>query len=352
MIRRFLLLIAFICSIQIKGQDCKNSFSGRVYDLHDNSPLSGAAISIDGVYESFTDDNGFFTVNNLCNQNYIFEISHPLCDSKKFDVNISKNNEKIFRLEHHIKELNEIILYGNSFEKKSKTILENIISTETLQDYASETIGDALTSLSGVSSFNTGNSIVKPVINGLHSNRVEIINNGVRMEDQQWGVEHAPNIDINSLDKITLIKGAGALQYTGSALGGIIIGQSEKVSLQDSLYGNTSIIGASNGKGSVFRSKLTLTKSDGRYLSLNGSVIRFGDYSAPNYIMRNTATNEKSLSLKFGLNRVNYGFEFLYSFFNNEIGILKSAHVHTPQDQARAINSAFTLFTGDFTYEI
>ena len=346
------LIVALIFSIQIKGQDCKNSFSGKVFDLHDNSPLSGASISIDGIYVSFTNDNGFFTIDNLCNQNYTFEISHPLCDSKEFDVNISKNREKIFRLEHHIKELNEIILYGNSFEKKSKTIIENVISTETLQSYASETLGDALTSLSGVSSFNTGNSIVKPVINGLHSNRVEIINNGVRMEDQQWGVEHAPNIDINSLDKITLIKGAGALQYTGSALGGIIIGESEKISLKDSLYGNTSIIGASNGRGSVLRSKLTKSQANGFYYTLNASLKRFGDYSAPNYIMKNTATNEKSLSLKFGLNRVNYGFEFLYSFFNNEIGILRSAHIHTPQDQVRAINSDFPLFTGDFSYEV
>ena len=76
-----------------------------------------------------------------------------MCDPKVFDVNISKNKEKTFRLEHHTKELNEIILYGNSFEKKSKTIIENVISTETLQDFASETVGDALTSLSGVSSF-------------------------------------------------------------------------------------------------------------------------------------------------------------------------------------------------------
>ena len=350
--RHIILFVLSIYSLQIKAQDCNNSFTGKVYDLHDNSPLSGAAISIDGVYESFTNDNGFFTINNLCNQNYTFEISHPLCDPKVFDVDISKNKEKIFRLEHHIKELNEIILYGNSFEKKSKTIIENVISTETLQDYASETVGDALTSLSGVSSFNTGNTIVKPVINGLHSNRVEIINNGVRMEDQQWGVEHAPNIDINSLDKITLIKGAGALQYAGSALGGIIIGESAKVSLQDSLYGNTSIIGASNGRGSVLRSKLTRSQANGLYYTLNASLKRFGDYSAPNYVMRNTGTNEKGLSLKFGLNRVNYGFEFLYSFFNNEIGILRAAHVHTPQDQVRAINSDFPLFAGDFKYDI
>ena len=98
--------------LQLKAQDCNNSFTGKVYDLHDNSPLSGAAISIDGVYESFTNDNGFFTINNLCNQNYTFEISHPLCDPKVFDVDISKNKEKILNytseLEIKVEEFQQI----------------------------------------------------------------------------------------------------------------------------------------------------------------------------------------------------------------------------------------------------
>ena len=28
-----------------------------------------------------------------------------------------------------------------------------------------------------------------------------MINNGVRMQDQEWGKEHAPNIDVNSIEK-------------------------------------------------------------------------------------------------------------------------------------------------------
>ena len=57
------------------------------------------------------------------------------------------------------------------------------------------------------------------------------------MQDQQWGAEHAPTIDINTAGSIKVIKGAGALQYGGNAIGGVIITQAPKIPLLDSLYG-------------------------------------------------------------------------------------------------------------------
>jgi iron complex outermembrane receptor protein len=65
-----------------------------------------------------------------------------------------------------------------------------------------------LTEIAGVSSLKTGSSVVKPVINGLFGSRVPVINNNVRLEDQEWGTEHAPNFDVNAAGKITVIKGA------------------------------------------------------------------------------------------------------------------------------------------------
>jgi iron complex outermembrane receptor protein len=46
--------------------------------------------------------------------------------------------------------------------------------------------------------------VVKPVINGLFGSRVPVINNNVRLEDQEWGTEH--KFDVNAAGKITVIK--------------------------------------------------------------------------------------------------------------------------------------------------
>ena len=82
--------------------------------------------------------------------------------------------------------------------KTEKTSIEKSLKSGVIDNFSDKSLGDALNTLSGVSSLNTGNTIVKPMIHGLHSSRLLIINNNVRMFDQEWGDEHAPNIDINA----------------------------------------------------------------------------------------------------------------------------------------------------------
>ena len=58
------------------------------------------------------------------------------------------------------------------------------------------------------------------------------------------------------------------------------------------------------------------------------------------------------LFLKVGFNSFDYGFEAFYSFFKNEIGILKASHVGSAQDLFRAIESDRPLVINEFTYDI
>tara|TARA_B110000444_G_C18851578_1_gene606166 strand:- start:2424 stop:4820 length:2397 start_codon:yes stop_codon:yes gene_type:complete len=350
---RLLLLVTLTSSLFIFSQNCKNTFSGKIIDLHDGKGLKDAVIFVEQLNEQFTtDSSGSFIISNLCDKFYNFEISHPQCKTKIETIKVSKNTNKIFRLEHHIEELNEIIIYGNSFNEKSKTIAENKISSKVLEKNISSPLGDILSNLSGVSSFKTGNSVVKPIINGLHSSRVVIINNGVRMEDQEWGEEHSPNIDVNSLDKIILIKGAGALQYSGNALGGVIVAEISNFQIKDSLYGKVLIKGETNGRGLTTTSNFIKTNKNGLYYSVQSTYKRFGDFESPNYILSNTGVKEQNVSFRFGLNRFKYGLELYYSIFNNELGILRASHLGAAQDQIRAINSQTPLIVNDFTYNI
>jgi iron complex outermembrane receptor protein len=351
--RTYALLVLLLSSIPSLSQNCDNALSGTVTDLHDGSLLIGATLIVTGSEQAVqTDLDGKFTLKNLCNDTYFIQVSHPYCLTKGFTFTISGNTTKTFKLEHHLEELNQVTLEGKAYNTKSKTILENTITKEELERFSSGTLGDALNSLSGVSSLNTGNTVVKPMINGLHSSRVVIINNGVRMEDQEWGAEHAPNVDINSVGNLTLVKGAGALQYSGDAVGGVIVAESSKVPVKDSLYGKTLFTAASNGRGSSMTSQLTKSYQNGWHATLQGTLKRFGDFEAPDYVLSNTGIFERNASLQIGINRFNYGFEGYYSLFKNEIGILRASHLGGAQDQIRAINSDRPLIINDFTYSI
>ena len=126
-----IVLITILTPFYVFPQDCFNTFSGKVIDLHDGKPLKSAVIYIETLNKEITtDSSGSFSILNLCDKFYVFEISHPNCKTKIETIRVSKNTEKVFRLEHHIEELNEIIIYGNSFIEKSKTLSENRISSK------------------------------------------------------------------------------------------------------------------------------------------------------------------------------------------------------------------------------
>ena len=351
--RLFALLLLLFSSTHSFSQDCNNTLYGSLLDIHDGSVLTGATVIVaqTGV-GVLTDLDGNFVITNLCNATYQFQISHPSCSTKAFSVLIKDDTQKTFKLEHHLESLNEIIVNGKKTNRATKSIYENLVDQQTITTFSSGSLGDALNSISGVSSLNTGNTVVKPMINGLHSSRVLIINNGVQMQDQEWGAEHAPSIDINSVGTLKVIKGAGALQYGGNAIGGVIIASAPKVPLLDSLYGKTILSGSSNGLGGVVSSSLTKSYQNGFYTAVQGSLKRYGDFNAPNYNLSNTGVFERNISTRIGFNRIDYGVEAYYSLFKNEIGILRASHIGGAEDQVQAIASPVPSIIKDFTYNI
>ena len=352
--RTYALVVLLLAQLTTASQNCSLTLSGKVIDLHDGSLLSGATLVVaetETVVQTSLD--GVYSIPNLCpNTSYSIKVLHSSCTPKTFSLKISGDSVRDFKLEHHLEELNEIILEGKAYENKTTTVLEKNLNQETLEQYSAGTLGDALNSLSGVSSLNKGNGIVKPIINGLHSSRIIMINNGVRMQDQEWGKEHAPNIDVNSVGRLTLVKSASALQYGGDAMGGIIIAEGVKTAVKDSLYGKTIVTAASNGRGGGVTSQLTKSFKNGWYSTVQGTLKRFGDVESADYILSNTGLMEKDLSFRLGLNRFDYGLEGYYSYYNTTIGILRSAHAANASSQIRAINSNEPLIIRNFTYDI
>lgn len=351
--RLFALLLLLCCSMQSYSQDCNNTLYGSLLDIHDGSVLSGATVIVaqTGV-GVLTDLDGNFVISNLCSATYQLQISHPSCSTKAFSVLIKDDTQKTFKLEHHLESLNEIIVSGKKTNRATKSIYENLVDQQTITTFSSGSLGDALNSISGVSSLNTGNTVVKPMINGLHSSRVLIINNGVQMQDQEWGAEHAPSIDINAVGTLKVIKGASALQYGGNAIGGVVIASAPKVPLLDSLYGKTIFSGSSNGLGGTVSSSLTRSNQNGLYTAFQGSLKRYGDFNAPNYNLSNTGVFERNIAATIGFNRIDYGVEAYYSLFKNEIGILRASHIGGAEDQVQAIASPVPSIINDFTYNI
>lgn len=354
--KRHVLCIAFFGFIQfLSGQECGETLQGLVLDYHDKTPLSGASIQIIGfptIY--YTDDKGEFTITKLCVGRYELEISHPDCSTQFLFVEVeSKQEERLaITLEHHLEELGEVTVAGKNATPLAKTVNTQSLDKAVIDQYSSGSLGDALKQISGVSSLNTGSTIVKPVVQGLNSSRILIITNNVRLQDQEWGIEHAPNIDLNTADELTVVKGSGALQYGGDAIGGVVLATPKRYAQKDTLYGSTLITGASNGRGGSITSSIDKGFANGVGIRAQGTYKRFGDFQAPNFSLTNTGTEQISATLGAGLNKFKYGLDAYYSFFNTRIGILRAADFGNITDLVRAIESDIPAFTDDFSYLI
>jgi len=353
MIKISILPIILLVGISAFAQDCNLSLDGYVIDLHDNSVLKNAVVKIKNTNQyAVTNDKGYYQFSGLCPGQYEILVSHVQCENLTKEIVLSENRTLNFSLEHHLESLNEVLIKGELYNNEDKSTISAQISHETIDQFSNATLGDAIATLPGISSLNTGNTIVKPVIQGLHSSRVLIINNNVRMEDQQWGVDHAPNIDINSAANITVIKGSSALEYGGDAIGGVIIAEPQKAPVKDTLMGKTVLTGVSNGRGGNLSTHFLKAYKNGLYFKAQGSFKRMGDIEAPDYILSNTGVEEQNVALGFGLNKINYGFDAYYSRFDTEIGILRASHIGNVSDLVRAINSQEPSFIDDFTYDI
>ena len=224
------LILIFSFGNFIYSQSCDLILKGEITDLHDNSLLIGAVVSIQGTnFFSQTDLDGAYKIKGLCPGKYNLVISHPECISINKKLNLKQSRVYNLELEHHINELDEIIVTDSKVSKLRKSIQEVSLNISDINSYGSNTLVEALNYIPGASILKTGNSIGKPIIHGMYGSRVGIVTDDFRQYDQQWGPDHAPNIDFDSFDVIQLIKGAAALKYGGDTSAGSIILSSDRL---------------------------------------------------------------------------------------------------------------------------
>ena len=335
------------------SQDCNLTLKGKVVDLHDNAPLEGALISIVGMNENvLSNASGEFLIKNQCKGKLSLKISHVSCEDYLTEFDLKKSSSKNFFMEHHIESLEEIIVSENKLKDLSTTANSYSLSQLEKDRYSSGNLATALGSISGVSNLSTGNSLAKPVIHGMYGSRVGIVYDGVVLENQQWGLDHAPNVDLNAFDNIRLIKGAGLLKYTGDTPGGVIVLESSTPKISDSLYGKTIINGMSNGRGYNLISSWIRSFNSGIFLKAQGTLKKNGDFRTPNYILSNTGNNEENFSVTIGRNKILKKLKINFAFFSQEIGILRSSHIGNVGDLLRAIQSNEPFLINSFSYEV
>jgi len=315
-------------------------------------PLAFSTIYLEDLEKgAVTDEGGFFEIKNICPADYHLTISHLGCETVEIFFTIAKDTFINFYLNHHDELLDEVVVHGSKAE--NTTAVSSTINRAKITTESSENIADILENIVGVSVIRNGSGISKPVIHGLSNNRVTILNNGIAQSGQQWGNDHAPEIDPFVADHLSVVKGVSALAYGGNSLGSVVMVESAPIADDPHLHGETNYTFETNGLGLTVNARLE-KKSDWGAWRISGSLKQKGDTHTPDYFLTNTGQREHNVALQVDKHwNSHWETEFYYSLFNTEIGILRGSHIGNLTDLQEAIGREIPFFTeDDFSYEI
>lgn len=363
----FRTALALLLFCLMPSNALSQAIKGVVYS-DEGYPLPGVNVTISPISEqgdtlvvlmgTVTGEDGRFVIGEISDGLYTLRFSFVGFGTEEFEIDMRQEDIEVeTRLSPLVIESDEIIIARNkaadlTADAHSLAILE----PEELAKVRGQTLGETLEQLPGITALKTGPSIAKPVVRGLHSQRVLVLNAGVSLEGQQWGGEHAPEIDPFAPVRIEVVKGVAGVEYGMGAIGGVI--RLEPLDLPyvpgDGVSGQLSMNGFSNnlqGAGALYLEGSS-RKLPGFGWRVQTSVRKAGDTHAPDYVIGNSAFKEFNGSVSLGMRRENFNVVGIYSRFSTELGIFNGAHIGNLNDLLRAIERGEPSFEGDFGYDI
>ncbi len=328
--------------------------TGRVIDKTTDIPLQSATILVVGQQRGTTTDSlGTYNLH-LEAGTHVLEYRYVGYKPQQIAVTVFRDTTINIALDPDVSISKSVEVHAERNPRTMTSTTGVTLSTQELDRSRGQTLGESLAGVVGVDVLQTGASIAKPVIRGLHSDRVITMQSGLSQEGQQWGGEHAPEIDPFSPGRIEVIKGAAGVEYGIGAIGGVIRVIPRAVDFTRLISGSVLVNGYSNNAQGA--ASLNLEGSPNRSNDFNwrvqGSVRKAGDSRSPNYVIDNSGFQELSLNSMLAFKTGKLTNRLYASTYNTELGIYTGAHFGSPNDLQRAIDRGAPAVEQPFTYSI
>ena len=290
-------------TVSEEDKDAKSSVTFQVVAEQSQEPLVGAVVRCEGVSTpSVTDLDGKCVVKFKSAMTRVkLTVTYVGYKATTRVVNIPENRMVTIQLKDDSKQLDNVTVTAL---KRHTSVLQqsSAISQDALERGGATSLAKLLETIPGVSSISTGNTIAKPVIQGMHSSRILLMNNGVRLESQSWGADHAPELDYTGSSMVEVVKGAECIRYGFGAMGGVVLLNDAPLPYENKkvkVNGNFNMGYDTNARG-ISGSGTVETGYKQFGLRLHGMYTKGGDYHTADYVLNNTGYNTISLSALAG----------------------------------------------------
>ena len=183
-------------------------------------------------------------------------------------------------------EIEEVIV-TSSYIDQTLSEIENplhVVNGEDISSSASQSLGESIDDLLGVSSTDFGSGVGQPVIRGMAGNRVKILNNGMVVRDVSGlGADHINDIDLNNIQQIEVVRGPSSLLYSNGSIGGIINVVDNTIARRDFTTSETRLGLETQSVNDGDTYNLSYQNNiGGLNLSLSHKDSQFGNFDIPN----------------------------------------------------------------------
>ena len=225
------------------------------------------------------------------------------------------------QVDNDIVELDEIVLSIPFGQTLGKSVIKvDKIKLNDINPIIKQYISKSISRLPGVSIITTGPNIAKPSVRGLSFNRVLVYNQGVRLENQQWGEEHGIGISSSGAESVEVVKGPLYVLYGSDAMGGVIYVEPENYSSTDGFSVDYTGIYNSNYNG--FKNNLGLSGKSGKFsYLLRADLVDNDNFSTPDHEIENTWFEQNEIKAGVSYESEKFTSDLRYSRTDSDIGI-------------------------------
>ncbi len=217
------------------------SIYGTIKDSSAN-PVVGATIKITDTYKgTFSDNNGYFKLNNLDTSTYVIEISYIGYETKKLTVeNLTENREYKITLKESQQNLDELIVAATRVKENAPIAHSNIAYSDIEKNNLGQDIAFLLqntTSLVSTSDAGAGVGYTGFRIRGSDGTRINVTVNGIPINDAESQGTFWVNMPdfASSTENIQIQRGVGASTNGSGAFGATV--NLQTTTLKEKAYG-------------------------------------------------------------------------------------------------------------------
>jgi len=368
MIRYIWAVLFLLPQMALASSDLKiNKLYGTVSDQNDLKGLAGVSIFIPELQKgTLSQADGSYQMDALPNGSFTVQFSYMGYETviKKLQLKDSDLNLNVNLVFTSVTTQDVVVSGGFPSSQHENPIKISVMSKQEFDRLLTPSMGEKLAHIPGVDLISRSPGVSSPVIRGLSLNNLIFLNNGVRLENFQFSVDHPFLVNDQGVDHIEVIKGPASLLYGSDAMGGVINIVREKPAPANAI------------KADVSTEFYSVTEGFNRNIGVKGSrenwfwMLRANQQSHHDYkdgngdYIPNTRFNSKGLQVGLGLIK-NYGsFKIYYDYLRPKLGmtneesiplvrkgLLKNRFWYQDLSQ-HLIASRNRLFIGDFKLEL